>query len=129
VTLGGFSLARTARLLRSGMLETLNAEVVRTARAKGLSEPTVVVRHAVKAAAIPVVTWIGLEAGALFGGAIVTETIFAWPGLGSLVVQAIAQRDFPLVQAIVTVVAIAIVCINLLVDILYTRLDPRIRFT
>jgi peptide/nickel transport system permease protein len=128
VTLGGFSLARTARLLRSGMLETLSADFVRTARAKGLDERTIVVRHALKATAIPVVTWLGLEAGTLFAGAIITETIFAWPGLGSLVVQAIAQRDFPLVQAIVTVVAVAIVCINLVVDMLYIRLDPRIRF-
>ena len=127
ITLGLFTTARIMRLTRSGMLEVLGQDYVRTARAKGVGEPEVVWKHALKNAAIPVVTIVGLELGTLLGGAIITETIFAWPGVGRLSVQAIYNRDYPLVQASVFVLASIFVLVNLVVDLLYTYLDPRIR--
>lgn len=127
VTVCCFSLARNARLVRSSMLETLGQDFVRTARAKGLGEGRVVVRHALRNAWLPVVTIVGLEFGFLLGGVVVVETIFAWPGVGRLIFNAIGQRDIPLVQAAVILLAVAFVSINLLVDILYVRLDPRVR--
>jgi len=127
VTLGTFSLARNARLVRSSLLETLGLEYVTVASAKGLSEAAVVLRHALRNALIPVVTVIGLEFGALLGGAIITETVFAWPGVGSLVVRAIGQKDFPVVVGCVTMLAVVFVAINLVVDVLYGYLDPRVR--
>ena len=127
VTLAAYAMARNARLVRSGMLEVLGQDYVRTARAKGLVERVVVLRHGLRNAAIPVVTLLALDFGALLGGAVITETIFAWPGVGRLVMQAIFQRDFPLVQAAVFVVAVTFVLINVAVDLLYTVLDPRIR--
>jgi peptide/nickel transport system permease protein len=127
ITLAAYAMARNARLVRSGMLDVLGQDYIRTARAKGLVEGVVVLRHGLRNAAIPVVTLLALDFGALLGGAVITETIFAWPGVGRLVMQAIFQRDFPLVQAAVFVVAITFVLINLAVDILYTMLDPRIR--
>jgi peptide/nickel transport system permease protein len=129
LTLAAPGLARLTRLVRSGMLEVLGHDYVRTARAKGLRESSVVFGHALKNAAIPLVTIIGLDLGALLGGAVVTEQIFAWPGVGLEVVLAINGRDFPVVQAAVFVVATSFVFINLVVDLLYTWLDPRVRLT
>jgi peptide/nickel transport system permease protein len=127
ITLGTYSLARNARLLRSSMLEVLGLDFVRTARAKGLTNTLVVRRHVLKNALLPVVTVIALDLGVLLGGAVITETIFAWPGVGRLVVSAIQGKDYPLIQAAVTMLAIFFVLINLLVDLGYTYLDPRIR--
>jgi len=127
VTLGLFSTARTTRLVRSGLLDVLNDDYVRTARAKGLGELAVLVRHALRNVLLPVVTLLALEFGRLLGGAVITETIFAWPGLGRLAVDAISRRDFPLLQGVVLSVACGFVVINLLVDLLYGVLDPRIR--
>jgi peptide/nickel transport system permease protein len=127
LTLGLFTTARIMRLTRSGMLEVLSQDYVRTARAKGVNERGVVWKHALKNAGIPVVTIVGLELGTLLGGAVITETIFAWPGVGRLSVQAIFNRDYPLVQAAVFLLASIFVLVNLIVDVLYTYLDPRIR--
>jgi len=127
VTLGLFTTARITRLTRSGMLEVLNQDYIRTARAKGMSDPPVVWKHALKNAAIPIVTIVGIELGTLLGGSVITETIFAWPGVGRLSVQAIANRDYPVVQAAVFLLASTFVLVNLLVDVVYTYLDPRIR--
>ena len=109
------------------MLEVLNLDYVRTARAKGLNERTVVMRHAFRNALIPVVTVVGLQMGVLLGGAVITETIFAWPGVGRLLINAISQRDYPLVQALVLVIAFMVTFINLFVDLLYVWLNPRIK--
>ena len=127
VTLGMFTMARTARMMRSSMLEVLGQEYMKTARAKGLNPLTVVLKHALKNAAIPVVTIIGMELGTLLGGAVITETIFAWPGVGRLAVQAIYNRDYPVVQAAVFLLAAIFVLVNLIVDLLYTYLDPRVK--
>ncbi len=127
LTLGLFTTARMMRLTRSGMLEVLGQDYVRTARAKGMSEAPIVWKHALRNAAVPIVTIAGLELGALLGGSVITETIFAWPGVGRLSVQAIYNRDYPVVQAAVFVLATTFVVVNLVVDILYTYLDPRIR--
>ena len=128
VTLGLFTTARITRLTRSGMLEVLGQDYIRTARAKGVSNPPVVWKHALKNAAIPIVTIVGIELGTLLGGSVITETIFAWPGVGRLSVQAIFNRDYPVVQAAVFLLASTFVIVNFLVDIVYTYLDPRIRF-
>ena len=128
LTLGMYPMARIARVLRASMLQVLVMDYCRTARAKGLSERRVVIRHALRNAALPVVTVMGLQFGYLLGGAVVTETIFAWPGLGWLSVQAIGARDFPLLQAIVTVMAVVFILINLLTDVLYAYLNPKIRY-
>ncbi len=127
VTLGTHFAAAIARLTRTAMLEVLGQQFVTTARAKGLGERRVVLAHALKNAAVPVVTLVGLQFGTLLGGAVVTETIFAWPGVGRLAVQSIFVRDYPVVQAGVLVLALVFVAINLLVDLLYGALDPRIR--
>jgi peptide/nickel transport system permease protein len=127
VTLGLFTTARITRLTRSGMLEVLNQDYVRTARAKGVSGRPIVWKHAFKNAAIPIVTIVGIELGTLLGGSVITETIFAWPGVGRLSVQAIYNRDYPVVQAAVFLLASTFVLVNLVVDLLYTYLDPRIR--
>ena len=126
-TLGLFTTARITRLTRSGMLEVLGQDYIRTARAKGVSERPVIWKHALKNASIPIVTIVGIELGTLLGGAVITETIFAWPGVGRLSVQAIFNRDYPVVQAAVFVLASTFVVVNLIVDIAYTYLDPRIR--
>ncbi len=128
VTLGAFSMARIARLTRSGMLEVLSQEYIRTARAKGVRDLRVILKHALKNAAIPVITVIGLDLGTLLGGAVITETIFAWPGVGRLAVQAIANRDYPVVQAAVFLLASIFVLINFLVDVLYSYVDPRVAY-
>jgi ABC-type dipeptide/oligopeptide/nickel transport system permease component len=127
VTLGLFTTARITRLTRSGMLEVLNQDYIRTARAKGVANPPVVWKHALKNAAIPIVTIVGIELGTLLGGSVITETIFAWPGVGRLSVQAIYNRDYPVVQAAVFTLSATFVLVNLVVDLLYTYLDPRIR--
>jgi len=127
VTLGTHFAASLARLTRTSLLEVLGQNFVTTARAKGLAEGSVILRHALKNAAVPVVTLIGLQFGTLLGGAVVTETIFAWPGVGRLAVQSIFVRDYPVVQAGVLVLALSFVALNLLVDLLYGALDPRIR--
>ena len=128
VTLGLFTTARITRLTRSGMLEVLGQDYIRTARAKGVSERPVVWKHALKNASIPIVTIIGIELGTLLGGSVITETIFAWPGVGRLSVQAIFNRDYPVVQAAVFILASTFVILNFVVDLAYTWLDPRIRF-
>jgi peptide/nickel transport system permease protein len=127
ITLGMFSMARTARMMRSSMLEVLGQEYIKTAKAKGLSPRVVILKHALKNASIPVVTIVGMELGTLLGGAVITETIFAWPGVGRLAIQAIYNRDYPVVQAAVFVLASIFVLVNLVVDILYTYLDPRLK--
>jgi ABC-type dipeptide/oligopeptide/nickel transport system permease component len=129
VTLGLFTTARITRLTRSGMLEVLGQDYIRTARAKGVGGRPIVWKHALKNAAIPIVTIVGIELGTLLGGSVITETIFAWPGVGRLSVQAIYNRDYPVVQAAVFTLASTFVLVNLVVDVLYTYLDPRIRLT
>ena len=128
ITLAAFPTALVARLTRSSMLEILNRDYIRTGRAKGLAERRVVFRHALRNAAIPVLTVIGLQIGALLGGAVITESIFAWPGMGKLIVDAIFFRDFPVVQTVLILSATVFVVINLAVDLLYTVIDPRIRY-
>jgi peptide/nickel transport system permease protein len=128
ITLAAFSIAIIERQTRSSMLETLRQDYVRTARAKGLVERVVVYRHALRNALIPVVTVLGLQFGALFGGAILTETTFAWPGIGQLLVSAISARDYPIIQGVVLLFAITFLVVNLLVDLLYGYIDPRIKF-
>ena len=127
VSLSTIVLGRLARLVRSSMLEVLGQDYVRTARAKGLGEPRVLAIHALRNAAIPIVTLLGLQFAQLLGGAVVTETIFAWPGVGRLVVEAIFNRDFPVVQGVVLVVSLIFVVVSLLIDIAYALLDPRVR--
>jgi peptide/nickel transport system permease protein len=129
IALGLLSMARNARLLRSNLLEVLNQDYVRTARAKGLREQSVVVKHAVRNAIIPLVTVAGLDFGVLISGAVVIETVFAYPGVGLLLRKAIEQKDFPLVVGAVTVLATIFVALNLLVDLLYGYLDPRIHYS
>jgi peptide/nickel transport system permease protein len=126
VTLGAAVAAVVARVLRSSMLESLRADYVKLARAKGAPETVVVVKHALRNALIPTVTVVGLQVGVLLGGNMIVETIFGWPGLGRMVVQAIFDRDFPLVQGAVMVYAMVFVMANLVVDILYTYLNPKI---
>ena len=128
VTLAAASVTIIARLTRAAMLETLGQDYIRTARAKGVRERAVVLRHGLQNALIPIVTVIGVQAGYLLGGAVLTETVFAWPGVGTLMVQGILARDFPLVQGCVLVVALSFVVINLAVDLLYAWFDPRIRY-
>jgi peptide/nickel transport system permease protein len=128
VTLAIFFVGLVVRLTRSGMLEVLAQDYVRTAGAKGLPERLVIFRHALKNAMIPIVTVLGLQIGTLLGGAVVTETVFAWPGMGQLAVQAIYQRDYPVVQCIVLLLGGGFVLINWAVDVSYSVLDPRIQY-
>jgi ABC-type dipeptide/oligopeptide/nickel transport system permease component len=127
LTLGTVPMAIIARLTRSSMLEVLNQDYVRTARAKGLSWPRVVITHALPNALIPVITVIGNNFAALLTGAVLTETVFSWPGLGRLMVEAISQYDYPLVMGGVLIMATVFVLVNLLVDITYGLIDPRVR--
>ena len=127
LTLATIVVGRLARLTRSCMLDVLGRDYIRTARAKGLTERRVLVAHALRTAAIPIVTLLGLQLAQLLGGAVVTETIFAWPGVGSLVVEAVFNRDFPTVQGITLVVSAIFVLVNLAVDLSYAVLDPRVR--
>jgi ABC-type dipeptide/oligopeptide/nickel transport system permease component len=127
IVLAAFFAARIARLTRSAVLDALGEDYVKTARAKGLGEGRVIGKHTLRNSAIPIVTLAGLEAGQLLGGAVITETIFAWPGLGRLTVQALLNRDFPVVMAAVSFTSIVYTLMNLLVDLLYGWLDPRVR--
>jgi len=127
ITLASWILPINMRMVRSGMLDVLNQDYIRTARAKGLVERKVLIKHAFKNAAIPVITITGMQLGALLGGAVVTETVFAWPGLGRLAVDSIRMGDYPVVQAIVVVFALFVVIGNLAADILAALIDPRIR--
>lgn len=127
IVLATYSTAIIMRLLRSSMIEVLQSDYIRTARGKGVSECNIVLKHALRNAAIPTLTVIGLQVGALLGGAVITEEIFAYPGIGRLAIQAIANRDFTVVQAFVLLMAVIIVGINLLVDLSYGLLDPRLR--
>jgi ABC-type dipeptide/oligopeptide/nickel transport system permease component len=128
LTLAAFSVALIARMTRSSMLEVLRQDFVRTARAKGLGERLIVARHALKNALIPIVTVIGLQFGALLGGAVITETVFGWPGMGQLLVESIFSRDYPMVQGIVLVFSALFILTNLLVDLCYAVIDPRIHY-
>jgi peptide/nickel transport system permease protein len=127
VTLGTGLAAVLARMVRSSLLEVLEEDYVRTARAKGVSEATLMWRHALRNAWLPVLTLVGLQLGALLGGAVITETVFAWPGVGSLLVEAIQNRDYPIVQAGVLLVSLAYVLVSTLTDLVYVWVDPRIR--
>lgn len=127
-TLGVLASAILARMTRSSMLEELNQDFVRTARAKGLRERVVVYRHALRNALIPIITILGLQVGGLLSGAIIIESVFAYPGLGMLAVQALNTRDFPLIQGIVLLIAVIYVVVNLVVDLIYGMLDPRVRY-
>ncbi len=126
VTLGASLAAVLARMVRSSLLETLGEDYIRTALAKGLDESTVVWRHALRNAMLPVITLLGLQLGALLGGAVITETVFSWPGIGSLMVEAIQQRDYPVVQGCVLLIALIYVLINAGTDLVYRMVDPRI---
>jgi len=127
-TLASFSLAQNMRMTRSTLLEYIHSDFVRTARAKGLKESTVISRHALRNALLPLVTLIGLQVGTLLGGSVIIESIFAWPGVGRLIYQSINNADFPVVQTGVIIIAFTTTMANLLVDIVYAYLDPRIRY-
>jgi peptide/nickel transport system permease protein len=129
ITLGVNSMAILARMTRSTMMEVLGRDYIRTARAKGLAQRVVVYKHALKNAMIPILTVMGLQFGTLLGGAVLTETVFTWPGIGRLIVDGILYRDYPLVQATVLVIALGVILVNLVVDLLYGLLDPRIRYS
>lgn len=128
ITLGLSSTAIVARMTRSSMLEVLNQDFVRTARSKGLVDRSVVLKHALRNALVPVVTVIGLQFGQLLAGAVITETVFTWPGIGRLLVDSIRARDYPVVQGAVLMIAVAFVLVNLVVDLIYGFIDPRIRY-
>jgi ABC-type dipeptide/oligopeptide/nickel transport system permease component len=127
LTLGAFAMASIARLTRSAVLEVLRADYIRTARAKGLAEVLVVAKHTLRNAALPIVTITGLQFGTLLGGAVVTETVFAWPGIGRLAIQSIYNRDYPVVQCTVFLSAVMFIVINFGIELLYGVLDPRVR--
>jgi len=129
LTLASGLAAILTRMTRASLLEVLNEDFVRTARAKGLPERTVILRHALKAALLPVVTVVGLQLGSLLAGAVITETVFGWEGVGRLLVESIEKRDYPVTQACVLVIALTYVLVNLLTDLAYSRLDPRVRFS
>ncbi|KZE81476.1 peptide ABC transporter permease [Paenibacillus jamilae] len=128
IALGTIPMAVIARITRSSMLEVMDADYIRTARAKGLASFQVVYKHALKNAAIPVLTVIGLQTGSLLGGAVLTETIFAWPGIGRYIFEAISSRDYPVIQSGILIIAFLFVIINLIVDLLYAVLDRRIHY-
>lgn len=127
LTLGCGLAAILTRMTRASLLEVLHEDFVRTARAKGLPERTVVLRHALRAALLPVVTVLGMQLGSLLAGTVITETVFGWEGVGRLLVESIEKRDYPVTQACVLVIALSYVLVNLLTDLTYTRLDPRVR--
>ena len=128
ITLASVSTAYVARIMRSQMLEAMGQDYIRTANAKGLTERAVVFKHALKNALIPVVTYIGIDLGVLMGGAILTETVFSWPGVGREIFLAVGQRDWPVVMGGVIIIVLIVMIVNLLVDISYALLDPRIRY-
>ena len=127
IAMGGYSVSYLARLMRSSLLEVMGQDYIRTARAKGLTRMRVIIVHALRNAMLPVVTVIGLQVGTLLAGAILTETIFSWPGLGRWLIDALQRRDYPVVQGGVLLVATMIILVNLLVDLLYGVVNPRIR--
>ena len=129
VTLSLYSMAIIARMTRSSMLETLNQDYIRTARAKGVPEGKVTRRHALRNAMLPVATVIGLQLGSLLGGAVLTESVYSWPGIGNYTVQCIMKSDFPVVQGVVLLIAVIFVLMNLIVDVVYAFLDPRIKYS
>lgn len=129
ITLGTALMAILVRMIRSSLLEVMGAEYVVTARAKGVSEFKIIWKHCLKNALIPVITIVGLQFGALLGGSIITETIFSWPGIGTLIIEAIRERNYPVVQGSVFILAMCFVLVNLLTDILYAIFDPRIKYT
>jgi peptide/nickel transport system permease protein len=128
LTLGTAMAAILARMIRSSVLEVLGEDFMRTARAKGLSSTRAVMLHALPNSLLPILTLLGLQLGGLLGGAVITETVFAWPGLGLLMIEAIQQRDYPVVQAAVLCISVTYIVVNLLTDLLYAWLDPRIQF-
>jgi peptide/nickel transport system permease protein len=127
VTMGVILTATNVRLVRTAMLDTLQSQYIMVARAKGLSESKVLYKHALRNCAIPLITYFGLQFGGLLGGIVVIERVFNWPGMGSLAFDAVGARDYPVLQAVITVLSLMIVGINLLVDIAYGLVDPRIR--
>jgi peptide/nickel transport system permease protein len=127
-TLAVSHMAYVARFTRSSLLESLSQDYVRTARAKGLSEWTVVMRHALRNSLIPIISVLGVSIGHLLGGAVIVEAVFSWPGLGSMMVQSISNRDFPLVQGAMLFAASVFIFVNLIADLLYAVVDPRIRY-
>lgn len=128
LTLGTALAAILARMIRATLLEVLSEDYIRTARAKGLAESTIVLHHALRNAALPIVTILGLQLGTLLAGAVITEIVFAWPGIGQLTVNAIKQRDYPVVQACVLLISLSYVSVNTFTDVLYAWLDPRVRY-
>ena len=128
VTLSLYSMAIIARMTRSSMLDTLKQDYIRTAKAKGISDGKVDIKHALRNALMPIVTVIGLQLGSLLGGAVLTESVYSWPGLGNYTVQCIMKSDFPVIQGVVLLIAVIFVLMNLLVDVLYAFLDPRIKY-
>ena len=128
ITLGFGLAAILTRMTRASMLEVLHEDFIRTARAKGLNESTVILHHALRAALLPILTVLGLQLGSLLAGAVITETVFAWDGVGRLLVESIEKRDYPVTQACVLVVALTYVLVNFVTDVVYTRIDPRVRF-
>ena len=127
--LGSTMIGSLIQYIRSSMLEVMGEDYVRTARAKGLLEHTVVIKHVVRNSLIPVVTYLGMEIPMLIGGAVVTEQIFSWPGLGNLMLKSISSRDYPVIMGITIITALAVLVFNLLTDLFYGVLDPRIRFS
>ncbi len=127
LTLGTALAAILSRMIRSAMLEVMNEDFMRTARGKGLAQRTVILRHGLRNALLPVITLAGLQLGALLSGAVITETVFSWPGIGSLVVEAIHRRDYPVVQATVLCISTSYVALNVFTDLVYTWIDPRVR--
>ncbi len=128
VTLAAFVVAFIARMTRSSMLEVLSQDYTTTARSKGLKEQVVIIKHALKNALIPIITVIGLQFGTLLGGAVLTETVFAWPGLGRLIVDSILARDYPVIQGAILIFGLLYIMVNLAVDVIYAYVDPRIRY-
>ncbi|RVV99929.1 ABC transporter permease [Mesobaculum littorinae] len=127
VTIGVILTATNLRIVRTTMLEVLSAQFIMVARAKGLSERSVIYKHALRNSSIALVTYLGLQFGTLMGGLVVVELVFNWPGMGTLAVEAISQRDYPILQTVISILAIMIVLVNLIVDLVYMALDPRIR--
>jgi peptide/nickel transport system permease protein len=128
VTLASFAIAFIARMTRSTMIEVLSQDYTTTARSKGLKERVVIIKHALKNALIPIITVVGLQFGLLLGGAVLTETVFAWPGLGRLIVDSILARDYPMIQGAILVFGLLYIFVNLAVDLIYAYVDPRIRY-
>ena len=127
LTLGSAMAAILSRMVRAALLEVLEEDYIRTARAKGLTETEIIIQHGLRNAALPIITVIGLQLGTLLGGAVITEIVFSWPGIGQLTIESIQRRDYPVLQACVLVISLAYVCVNTLTDILYAWLDPRVR--